>query len=107
VVVSPSSAAAPKTPGGVVADEGGREAEIDPGRRVEPAERVGGQVEDGGAEVVEQLIRAAGAVGALAALIAGMLVPLALYGHAQLLYQPVRPSGRVAATTKMTAPARK
>ena len=57
--------------------------------------------------VVIALLVVVGAVVAPAALIARMLVPLALSGHAQLLYQPVRPSGRVAATTKMTAPARK
>jgi hypothetical protein len=57
--------------------------------------------------VVTALLVVVGAVVAPAALIARMLVPLALYGHARLLYQPVRPSGRVAATTKMTAPARK
>ena len=57
--------------------------------------------------VVTALLVVVGAVVAPAALIARMLVPLALFGHAQLLYQPVRPSGRVAATTKMTAPARK
>ena len=57
--------------------------------------------------VVTELLVVVGAVVPPTALMVGMLVALPLYGHVRLLYQPVRPSGRVAATTKMTAPPRK
>ena len=55
------SATAPTTRGAGVADERGRESEVDSGGGAEPRGRVGGQVEAGGTEVIEQPGEAAGA----------------------------------------------